>query len=674
MCGIAGLVHLNDKNDPPSIEVLRSMIAALRHRGPDEFGLYRDTYAGLANARLSILDLVTGQQPLCNEDKTLWIVFNGEIFNYVELREELRGYGHTFKTQSDTEVIVHAYEQWGADCFRRFNGQWAVALWNTRARELVLSRDRIGICPLFVEEEDGVVRFGSEMKAIFSDQSVPREFDLQGIDQTFTYWASQAPVSVFKGIREIRPGSIRIYGPTKAPRDIQYWMPSYRDPSEPFPLSFNEATEALRQKLTTATELRMLRADVPVGSYLSGGLDSSLVALLGGIAKGEKFQTFSICFEDAEFDERSFQRLMASQLDSAHSEIVVSSGDIARAFPAVVEHTERPILRTAPAPLFLLSEGVRAAGIKAVLTGEGADEVLAGYDIFREAKIRRFWSHQPESTWRPRLFERLYPYLARAPQHTGELAYQFWKRGIERVNATGFSHEPRWQTTASLKKFYADATVASLHQNPPPDILESLPSRFSSWDPLAQAQYLEVTTLLSPYLISSQGDRMLMAHSVEGRFPFLDPEVVDFCNSLPDDYKLRILDEKHILKKMADGKLPNQIIRRQKQPYRAPDAISFVGRNAPDYVGEMLSEETLAEAGVFNVARVRLLYDKCVKRGSESNVSSAFSNTDNMALVGILSTQLLHDQYIRKIPGSQNRSVSFKTVVDTIRTGQPQPS
>ena len=317
---------------------------------------------------------------------------------------------------------------------------------------------------------------------------------------------------------------------------------------------------------------------------------------------------------------------------------------------------------------------MRAAGIKAVLTGEGADEVLAGYDIFREAKIRRFWSHQPESTWRPRLFERLYPYLARAPQHTGELAYQFWKRGIERVNAAGFSHEPRWQTTASLKKFYADATVASLHQNPPPDILESLPSRFSSWDPLAQAQYLEVTTLLSPYLISSQGDRMLMAHSVEGRFPFLDPEVVDFCNSLPDDYKLRILDEKHILKRMADGKLPNQIIRRQKQPYRAPDAISFVGRNAPDYVGVMLSEETLAEAGVFNVARVRLLYDKCVKRGSESNVSSAFSNTDNMALVGILSTQLLYDQYIRKMPGGQNRSVSFKTVVDTIRTGQPQPS
>ncbi len=666
MCGIAGIIHTDDRLSPPSAKLLSAMIGAIRHRGPDEFGIYRDHHAGLVHARLSIIDLLGGQQPMSNEDRSLWIVFNGEIFNYIELRNELQLLGHRFRTHSDTEVIVHAYEAWGNDCFLKFNGQWAFALWDAQKRKLILSRDRIGVRPLFVREAHGKIWFASEVKAIFSDPEVPRSIDPQGLDQTFTYWASIAPVSVFAGIEEIPPGSVRIYDSGGAHHEWLYWQPLYADPREPYALSIADATEALREKLMRATELRMLRADVPVGSYLSGGLDSSLVAWMGRQAKEGSFQTFSLRFDDAEFDETAFQRLMASQLTSTHHEIVVSRHDIARVFPEVVWHAERPILRTAPAPLYLLSQKVRRSGIKAVLTGEGADEMLAGYDLFREAKIRQFWSRQPDSTIRPRLFERLYPYLGRSPNQTKGIALQFWKQGLERAHLPGFSHGPRWSTTSALKKFFSSDIRQSLAANPAPDVLSSLPKDFGRWDPLGQAQYLEVVTLLSGYLISSQGDRMLMAHSVEGRFPFLDSDVMEFCNGLPADYKLRILDEKHILKRVAQGVIPDQIVRRQKQPYRAPDAISFVGRDAPDYVREMLSEKALNESGLFERAGVSKFYQKCLAKGKDAITSSTFSNSDNMALVGILSSQLLYHLFVRDNRHSSGERISFTTNIDRV--------
>ncbi len=663
MCGIAGIVNLTDRHDPPSVELLRSMVSAIQHRGPDEFGLYRDHRAGLGNARLSIVDLSTGQQPLSNEDGALWIVFNGEIFNYVELRDELEHLGHMFRTHSDTEVIVHAYEAWGSECFRRFNGQWAVALWNSETQTLVLSRDRIGVCPLYVCEQNGKVLFGSEVKTIFADPSVSRDIDVRGLSQTFTYWASIAPLSTYKGIEELQPGSVRVYSRDGSKKDIRYWRPSYAD-GDPAHQSLVEATEVLREKLTRATQLRMLRADVPVGSYLSGGLDSSLIARFGRDAKEGTFQTFSVRFEDAEFDETEYQRAMAATIASNHQEVVVKKNDIARVFPDVIRYTERPILRTAPAPLFLLSRHVHDAGIKAVLTGEGADEMLAGYDIFRVAKIRAFWANQPESTVRPKLFDRLYPYLARSPQQAKGMALEFWKRGLDRAAQPGFSHEPRWFTTASLKRFFSAETRQALETNPPPDYMATLPDEFHQWDPLAQAQFIEVETLLSPYLISLQGDRMLMAHSVEGRFPFLDVEVMEFCNNLRAQYKLNGLSEKLILKRVAAGIVPEQIINRPKQPYRAPDAISFVGPQAPDYVQELLSEHALRDAGLFDVAIVRGLYAKCVARAGNSD--AAFSNTDNMGLVGILSTQLAVHQFIRNNGSTPGKTIEFTTFIDRV--------
>ncbi|HTY58888.1 MAG TPA: asparagine synthase (glutamine-hydrolyzing) [Bacteroidota bacterium] len=664
MCGIAGIVSTNGRHPPPEIELLRSMVGAIRHRGPDEYGLYRDERAGLVHARLSFVDLVTGQQPLANADGTLWIIFNGEIFNYVELRRELEGLGHTFRTHSDTEVIVHAYEAWGNRCFTKFNGQWAFALWDSKRKRLVLSRDRIGVRPLYIHEKDGLVHFASEVKALFADPTLRRAIDPRGLEQTFTYWASQPPTTLFEGVEELPPGTVRTYDADGRKDEVTFWTPSYPEAGAPYPLSLAEATEVLREKLTLATQMRVLRADVPIGSYLSGGLDSSLIAGMGRKAKEGVFKTFSLRFEDAEFDETNFQRMMASTIDSDHSEIVVRRSDIALVFPEVILHAERPILRTAPAPLYLLSQSVRRGGIKGVLTGEGADEMLAGYDLFREAKIRMFWSRQPGSKVRPRLFDRLYPYLARSPQMARGMAMEFWRQGLEKAGSPGFSHDPRWRTTSALKRFLSSAVTNELTRKPAPDILEYLPADFRRWDDLSQAQFLEVTTLLSSYLISSQGDRMLMAHSVEGRFPFLDSDVMEFCNGLPPEYKLAGLHEKHILKLAARGQVPEPIINRQKQPYRAPDAVSFLGPEAPSYVSELLSEDALRQSGLFDVQAVRGLYAKCSSRVKATGGSEPFSNTDNMSFVGLLSGQLTWHHFIREPGSGRGNGIHFTTHID----------
>ena len=660
MCGIAGI--LSRQAPPSSVEQLAAMAASLSHRGPDEFGVYRDSSMGLAHARLSIIDISAGKQPLCNEDGSLWVVFNGEIFNYVELREELLALGHVFRTRSDTEVIVHAFEAWGERAFDRFNGQYAMALWQSETKTLTLVRDRVGVRPLFLLEHDGRVYFASEVKAIFAaDANLPRELDPVGIDETFTFWSSVAPRSVFSGVVELPPGCIRVYSPTGV-EERRFWEPSYPVGERGrFSGSIEEAEVALLEALQRATNLRMLRADVPVGSYLSGGLDSSLVAALGLRAKGERFRTFSLRFEDAEYDETSFQREMQGFLGSDHAEIVVSQRDIAEVFPEVIEHTERPILRTGPAPMFLLSRLVRATGIKVVLTGEGADEMFAGYDIFREAKIRRFWARDPTSEARPRLLERLYPYLSRSPIAQQAMARKFFGRGLERAKLPGFSHEPRWHGTAALKRLFSERQQQLTQGHSVVDeLLGALPRDFLSWSPLAQDQYLEIRTLLPGYILSSQGDRMLMANSVEGRFPFLDADVMSLAGSLPDSYKLKVLDEKHIVKRVSRGLVPETILARKKQPYRAPDAACFVAADAPQWVDDVTSADSLAAAGVFNPKAVQQLLQKCrSRRGSQ------FSNADNMAVVGVLSTQLLHRQFIQN-RRSPRRITEFSTLVDRL--------
>jgi len=651
MCGIAGIVSLGSA-PAPSREALLRMAGALTHRGPDELGLYRDAAAGFAHTRLSIVDLASGQQPMADALRTTWVVFNGEIFNYLELRAELSALGHRFRTRSDTEVIVQAWHAWGERAFERFNGQWAVAIWDSVARRLILARDPTGICPLHLCVHAGQLHFASEVKAIFAaNAAIPRAFDPMGIEQTFTFWSVVPPQSVFQGIEELRPGYVRVYQHGSY-KERAFFTPSYGG----FTGSLGDAVESVRSAVEDATRLRMLRADVPVGSYLSGGLDSSYVAALGRQYAGERFQTFSLRFEDAEYDETSYQRLMAQRLGAEHHEVVVSRADIAAALPSVIAHAERPILRTAPAPLYLLSSLVRRHGIKVVLTGEGADEMFAGYDLFREAKVRRFWARQPASTRRPRLLERLYPYLARSPVAQQAMARQFFGRNLAAHASPGFAHDTRWHTTRSLSRVLTPAMRSG--RDPIAELIADLPAQFRSWTPLAQDQYLEKRTLLAGYLLSSQGDRMLMAHSIEGRFPFLDSNVIALANSLPDSYKLRVLDEKHVLKRAAAQVVPAEILARKKQPYRAPDAAALIHAT---YLDDLLCPPALRDAGVFEPQPVMQLLRKCRAR-----TDGRFSNADNMALVGILSTQLLHQQLIAGRPAIRT-NLSLRTDVDLTR-------
>ncbi len=642
---------------------LRRMVASLYHRGPDEFGVYRDAKAGLGHARLSIIDLSTGQQPLANEDESLWVVFNGEIFNYVELRQELIALGHRFRTKSDTEVIVHAYEAWGNAAFKRFNGQFAVAIWDTKTHKLVVARDWAGVRPLYLCQHDGRLYLASEVKAIFAaNPEIPRGFDPVGLAETFTFWTIVPPQGLFQGVTELEPGHVRTYWNGKV-EDEAFYSPNYpQDGQGGFRGTLDDAVVAVGEALRDATKLRMLRADVPVGSYLSGGLDSSVVASLGLAAKGSQFRTFSLRFEDAEYDETEFQRQMVEHIHSEHSEVIVSRQDIANAFPDVIYHTERPILRTAPAPLFMLSGLVRKEGAKVVLTGEGADEVFAGYDLFREAKVRRFWAKHPDSQSRPRLLERLYPYLARSPVSQQAMAKQFFGRNLANARQPGFSHDTRWQTTSALRRLFTQEQHQAVSGiDVVGRLLGDLPQAFSKWTYQAQDQYLEIRTLLAGYLLSSQGDRMLMAHSVEGRFPFLDTNVVALANSLPDSFKIRVLDEKHVVKRAAESLVPASIIRRKKQPYRAPDALSFAGADAPDWVEAMMSESSISQAGVFDPKAIAALWKKCKQRHADGQ----FSNTDNMAVVGVLSTQLVHHQFIRG-PVRSGPEINLGTCVDRL--------
>ncbi len=674
MCGIAGILNKSRNHAPPSVETLTSMIGALRHRGPDAFGCYRDRMVGLAHARLSIVDIATGQQPMTNEDGSLWIVFNGEIFNFVELREELERQGHTFTTHSDTEVILHAFEEWGTECLARFNGQWAFAVWDTRRNRLFMARDRVGVRPLFIHEHDGQIRFASEVKSLFADPAVRRQIDPRGLDQTFTYWGPLAPQSVFEGVEELPAGTYRIYGPDGQVETRRFWIPAFRPAEEHIHQkqpSFQEHVELLLDRLRTATKLRMLRADVPVGSYLSGGLDSSLTACLGLEAARGPFRTFSIRFEDDEFDEGSYQKLMVAHLQSSHEEIVVRGSDIAAAFPDVIWHTERPIIRTAPAPMYLLSKIVRASGIKAVLTGEGADEWLAGYDIFREAKVREFWAHDPQSNARPLLFDRLYPYLKRSPQMTKNLSLEFWKQGLEKFRSPGFSHEPRWTTTAAVKRFFSADVAEALDRAPSTDVLLDLPAPFQQWESLAQAQYLEIRTLLTSYILSSQGDRVLMANSVEGRFPFLDADVMELSASMPSFHRLPFLNEKAVLKQAARRLVPEAILERKKQPVRAPDAVSFLVPELPPYLEDLMAPESIRRAGLFDAERTSRFMSKCYELRRRGLKELPLSHRDNMSFVGLLSTMLLWQQFVDTFPSHPPADVRFTTFIDRVAERAP---
>jgi asparagine synthase (glutamine-hydrolysing) len=576
---------------------------------------------------------------MSNKDATLWITFNGEIFNYVELREELLKRGHRFSTLSDTEVLLHLYEEEGPACVQKLNGQWAFGIWDVRRRKLFLSRDRLGVRPIFYYCRHGEFVFASEIKALFAEPSVPRNLDIQALDETFTFWFPLSPRTAFENIYELPPGHSLTLQDGKL-EITRYWKSDYC-PDPAGLRSEEDYTEELYALLDDAVRLR-LRADVPTATYLSGGLDSSVVTAIAAKHAKSQLKSFSVTFDDAEFDESAYQREVVSHLATAHRTVHCTAADIAEVFPEVTWHTERPILRTAPAPLHLLSKLVRKEGFKVVLTGEGSDEMLGGYDIFKETKIRAFWSKYPDSRLRPLLLRRLYPYLRAIQNQPDAYRREFFHIGQEDLASPFFSHLPRWRTTVGTKLFFSDEVkhIAAGH-NPLRELEQKLPEAYFGWDRFCQSQHLETAFLLPSYILSSQGDRVGMSHSVEIRLPFLDFRVVEFAGKLPVTLKMRALNEKYILKRCARNLIPESVRSRRKQPYRAPDGKSFLSGKPLPYVDELLSPERLREDGIFKKEAVQILRHK-LSQGDAIGVK------DNMAFVGILSTQLVMDRFIRR--------------------------
>jgi asparagine synthase (glutamine-hydrolysing) len=383
MCGIAGIVDF--RLSPPSESLLRRMLGLIRHRGPEAFGVYLNEHIGMAHARLSILDLTSGDQPIRNEDGTIWIVYNGEVFNYPDLRQDLTGKGHKFYTNTDTEVLVHLYEEKGQEMFGDLNGQFALAIWDQRNQRLLLGRDHLGIRPLFYHQKPGRLLFGSEIKALFADSRVSRCLNLQAISDVFTCWTPLGSLTAFDEVYQVPPGHYALF--SKAGMSIHpYWQLSFSD-QENGERPLADWVDELRGLLYDSVKIR-LRADVPVGAYLSGGLDSTSITAVVKRFFNNQLRTFSVSFTDGRFDEAPFQEKAVKALQTEHSSIRSTERTIGENFPHVIWHTEVPILRTAPAPLYQLSHLVREKDFKVVLTGEGSDEIFAGYDIFKEDRVR----------------------------------------------------------------------------------------------------------------------------------------------------------------------------------------------------------------------------------------------------------------------------------------------
>jgi asparagine synthase (glutamine-hydrolysing) len=638
MCGIAGIAP-TDSAAVPARTMLERMIRAVRHRGPDGFGFHAAAGIGLAHARLSIIDLATGDQPVANEDGSVLVVFNGEIFDYVELTQRLSALGHRFRTRSDTEVIVHAYEEYGLDFVRHLNGQFAIALWDSRCRRLVLARDRVGIRPLLYSRRPDGIAFASEAKSFFAAGWVEPRIDPLALAEVATFWSCVAPRTPFSRVEALPPGHLAVWEQGRL-EVRRYWDWEFPARDDYAPRELDAAIEELRALFVDCVRLQ-LRADVPVGAYLSGGLDSSAVAAAIRRFSDAPLRTFSIAFASAELDEGAWQRDMAAHLRTDHETRSVGARDVGAAFERAIRHVETPVVRTAGVPLMLLADRVREAGFKVVLTGEGADEVFGGYDLFKEGRVLRFWARQPASKVRPQLLRRLYGYLGNSPTARGGMAESWFRQFIADEHDPWLAHRPRWATTGrTLRLLTPDARAAIDREHPLARLAELAPRPDSRWSPLCRDQYVEAHTLLTGYLLHSQGDRVAMAASVEGRYPFLDHRLIEFANRVPPRWKLNGLEEKYLLRRAVAPWLPRQIATRPKQPYRAPDAESFFADGRPlEYVAEALSPASVAAAGWFQPEAVSRLLEKC-------RSGAAIGFADNMAFVTVLSTQLLHRDFV----------------------------
>ncbi len=634
MCGIAGI--FNSRGDEGLQEqLIRRMLGAIRHRGPDEWGVYLSPRVTLGSARLSIVDLAEGHQPMTSERYV--IAYNGEIYNYIELRKDLENSGVVFKTQSDTEVILKCFEAYGEESFRKFNGQFALLIWDKKNKQLIAARDRFGVRPLYVLHLNSRFYFASEMKSFDTLEGYRRVFDVGNLYQHALLWNTWGDRTVFQGIRSVQAGTYEIYKPEASPVAHRYYEIGESQESD-LPKDLETATAEFMELLEDAVRLR-LRSDVPVANYLSGGIDSSVVTYLTAKINRARFKTYSIGFADSDFDETPFQREMVDRVGSEHQAIQVNYRAIDENFLDALYYTERPLFRTAPVPLYLLSKEVNRDGIKVVLTGEGADEVLYGYDSYKELKLLEFWSRHPESSTRAHLIRKLYPHLSHYadPKQFGFMR-MYYEGFLKNFDNDLVGLNIRVHNNSAIHRFFnQDHHVGDVEKTLLAELQAGLPANFSSWSLLQKNQFLEMRTLLSGYLLSSQGDRMSMAHSVEGRYPFLDHRLVERVFYYPDRMKLCGFSQKHILRRAFRGQIPEGIIQRPKLPYQAPDLKSFYHTGVlSETAAHFLSEQSLKQYGIFNETEVAKFLRK-FSRG----VPERIGYRDNMFFTFILSCQMI---------------------------------
>lgn len=631
MCGIAGFIG-PDLAPERFVDLLTGMLRRIGHRGPDGLGYMVTDSLALGATRLAIIDIAQGDQPLGHRSGDDWLVYNGEVYNYLELRQELEAEGVVFETQSDTEVVLEALRAWGIDALARFNGSFALAFHDRRTERTILARDRYGKRPLFITRHLGGLFFASEMKAFLDVPGFRFEQDPDQLRSIVAQWTPLPQQTGFVGIENLPMGSAMVVenGETRITRYDRMSFTALDAPEDE-----GAARERIRAALTDSVNLR-LRSDVEVGVYLSGGIDSAIVAQLGGALSAHQLSTFSVAFDDKTFDESPEQLDVANLLGTRHEIVQISDRDIVDNLPDAVFHAEIPAFRSAFVPMYLLARRTREAGIKVILSGEGADEAFLGYDLFKEVLLRGAWNDLDETQIKARLAG-LYPHLP----HYGESAMApmlgLYAQFAEEKMPGLFSHELRFQNGR-----FATRLVPG--EGDPFKALYALTADepgYANMSPMAKAQWLEYQTLLHGYLLSTQGERMSMAHGVENRCPFLDQGVIDIARAV----NLKFDDgftEKRLLRETFREVLPASVVNKRKFPYRAPDSAAFAACK-PDYLDMLLSETELRKMPFLDGRFARRLADKLMRQTTRET-----SPKEDQAFIFLLSIALIDRLFVRR--------------------------
>lgn len=662
MCGIAGFIDLAGGRTLGG-DVIRRMTRAIIHRGPDEEGYFQRPGLALGSRRLSIVGLADGQQPVTNEDRTVHVVFNGEFFDFQERRAELQAKGHRLVTHCDTEIIPHFWEEAQEKMFKSFQGQFAFALWDDRRRCLVLGRDRFGISPLYWTRQGDWLFFASEIKALLASGMVPAEPDLRGIDHVFTFAALPGPITCFKGVKLLPPGHYLVIRPgdrsgtTPSIKERAYWKMDFPDRGEEDRGENGKAlVDRFEHLLLSAVEER-LRADVPVGSYLSGGVDSSVIAALACHVKGPAINTYTVRVDAPHLDELDAANLVARHIGTKPPIVQeFRTEDVLNTYPQLIHAAEAPVIDTSCAALLQLAGRVHRNNQKVVLTGEGADEWLIGYPWYKAAKILSLLDVIPGLPLSD-LFRRGYLGLQQVPQYPAS-----FRRGVE----ASLGGPNAWIDTYGVLglaklRFYAPPLREVLAKHNAWADLHIPLERAKKWHPLNRGVWVAARVTLAGHLLQAKGDRVAMNSSVEVRYPFLDEDVFNFLASLDPRWKLRGFRDKHLLRLLAERWVPPSVYRRRKVIFRAP-LDSFQIEPEPPFVSQLVSEESLRRTGYFDVEQVhhwRRAYRQ-LRAGSLERLSV------EMGLVAVVATQLWHHLFIgpelAELPVGTANGVSLEKV------------